>query len=462
MPSESNPTPLISLPSSTSSLARVSSLSPEQTTGLRTLLRPRLTKYIPHHPHPTQQVFLLLNKVRQLLFGGAAGGGKSDALLMAALQYVDVPGYSALLLRRRFTDLWQPDALIPRSIAWLHGTDAKWSEKHHQWTFPSGAVLKFGYLESDADVYQYQGAAFTFIGFDELTQFTQTQYDYLHTRLRRKKVGAVGAVPLRMRASANPGGIGHEFVKATFVDPPPSYRAAFIPSKLEDNPSLDIAEYEESLNAIADPVTRAQLRHGDWNTRPAGKLFKREWFRIVELEDLPSDLKWLRYWDLASTEKDEKKKKHDPDWTAGARLAVRKDASGARELWIRDVRRTRGSPGDVESFVAATAREDGRSVPIHIEEEGGSSGKNTTYNYQTRVLAGFTVKGHRKTGSKQEMWGPVSSLAQAGKVNLLRGVWNSWWLEEAVASPNPGVHDDGLDAVAGGYSRAAEPAIIFR
>ncbi|QDE83297.1 hypothetical protein BHS07_18005 [Myxococcus xanthus] len=419
-------------------------------------MEPRMTKYVPHRPHATQAAFLLLGAVREVLFGGAAGGGKSDALLMAALQYVDVPGYAAVLFRRTYQDLNQPDALIPRSKAWLMGTDAHWDKELHQWSFPAGSVLKFAYLQHADDVYNYQGAAYQFIGFDEATQFTQPMYDYLHGRLRKPESMDV---PLRMRGSANPGGIGHEWVKAKFIDVPPSSEVAFVPSKLEDNPSLNKAEYEKSLAAIADPVLRMQLRHGDWNVRPAGKLFRREWFHFVD--EVPAGLRWLRYWDLAATEERvgaRGKPKNDPDWTAGAKVAVRKLEGGAHELWIRDVRRIRGTPREVESFIRATAEEDGRAVPIWLEEEGGSSGKNTTYNYTARVLFGFTVRGHRKTGSKVEMWGPVSSQAQAGNVHLLRGAWNSWWVEEAVAAPNPGVHDDGLDAVAGGMAVASAPS----
>jgi predicted phage terminase large subunit-like protein len=262
-----------------------------------------------------------------------------------------------------------------------------------------------------------------------------------------------------MRGSANPGGIGHEWVKAKFIDYASS-SVAFVPSKLEDNPSLNQEEYEQSLAAISDEVLRAQLRHGDWDVRPAGRLFKREW---LKLEDAyPSGLRWKRYWDLAGTELDTRKRGHDPDWTAGALVAVRELKGGAKELWIRDVRRLRGSPGDVERFIHATAMEDGKAVPIYIEEEPGSSGKNTTHNYASRVLFGFSVRGHRKTGSKVEMWGPVSAQAQAGNVYLVRAPWNAWWLEEAVAAPNPGVHDDGLDAVSGGAAVASQPEIVVR
>ena len=435
-----------------SSLPRgwASKLPQEKLQEFAKAFQPKLTKYIPHKPHPTQQYFLLRNDKREVLFGGAAGGGKSDALLMAALQYVDIPGYAAILFRRKFTDLSQPDALIPRSHEWLASTNAKYDRNLHEWKFPTGGVpatLKFGYIESENDKYQYQGAAFQFVGFDELTQFPALDYDYLHGRLRRP---AGMNVPLRMRGSANPGGIGHEWVKAHFMDNAPQTGALFIPSKLEDNPSLDRAEYEKSLEAIRDPVLRAQLRHGDWTIRPAGKLFKREWFQVVDA--VPEGLKWVRYWDMAATEED-KKKKNDPDWTAGAKVAVQKAKDGAQAIWIADVRRIRARPAGVESFVRNTAIEDGRNIPVWIEQEPGSSGVNVIDNYVRRILFGWNVRGDKVTGPKVERWRPLSSQAEAGNVHLLRGAWNSWWLEEANASPQEGVHDDGLDAVAGALDK---------
>lgn len=208
---------------------------------------------------------------REALYGGAAGGGKSSALLMAAAQYVDTPGYAALLLRQSFPDLMQPDALIPRSKSWWHNK-ADWNAQTRRWTFPSGATVSFGYLERDDDVYQYQGAAYQFIGIDELTQHSEFRYRYLFSRLR--KPDGMSA-PLRMRASANPGGKGHEWVKQRFITGHDPDRA-FVPARLSDNPTLGYDDYVASLQYL-DPLTRAQLLAGDWDAYAGGR-FKREWF----------------------------------------------------------------------------------------------------------------------------------------------------------------------------------------
>lgn len=229
---------------------------------------------------PRQKLFLELPH-KEAFYGGAAGGGKSSALLMAALEHAHVPGYSALLLRRTFQDLSKPGALMDRAREWLASSGARWNEQKKQWRFPSGAVVAFGYLENESDIYQYQGAEYQFIGFDELTQFTERQYTYLFSRLRRL---SGQEIPLRMRSASNPGGIGAEWVQQRFIPDnwiPEHGRdlaliekdgRAFVPAKLVDNPYLDQAAYEESL-AELDDVTRAQLLEGDWQIRMRGNIY---------------------------------------------------------------------------------------------------------------------------------------------------------------------------------------------
>lgn len=216
---------------------------------------------------PKQAAFLLLDCL-EAFYGGAAGGGKSDALLAAALQYVDVPGYAALILRRSFRQLDQPDAIMARSKEWLmphrDTGGVHWNDDAKRWTFPSGATLTFGYLDHDDDVYNYQGPAFQFIGWDELTQFDEKPYDYLFSRSRRRKDLKSLGVPVRHRSASNPGGVGHAWVKARFIAPETRKPGViFIPARMEDNPGLDVDEYRLSMSHL-DPVLRAQLEEGDW------------------------------------------------------------------------------------------------------------------------------------------------------------------------------------------------------
>ena len=389
--------------------------------------------YCPEPPSAPQLAFLSLNH-REALYGGAAGGGKSSALLMAALQYVHVPGYSALLLRKTYADLSKPGALMDRALDWWMPTDAKWNAQDKQWTFPSGATINFGYLDAEKDKYTYQGAELQFIGFDEGTQFNETQYLYLISRLRRK---AGVDIPLRVRMASNPGGIGHEWVKQRFVVEGPSQGRPFIPAKLEDNPGIDQEDYRLSLDQL-DHLTRAQLLNGNWDIMPSGGLFERNWFQIIDIP--PSGGKVVRYWDLAATAAEPGK---DPDWTVGAKVRL---LDGV--FYIEDVRRMRGTPKDVENLVMRVAEEDGRKVAIRMEQEPGSSGVVVIDHYARRVLVGYDFKGDKKTGDKTDMARPVSAAAERGNVRLVRGTWINAFLDEIVAF-NQGPHDDQVDAVSG-------------
>lgn len=202
----------------------------------------------------------------------------SMALWFAALQYVHVPGYAALILRRTYADLAKPGALMDRSRAYLNGTDAVWNERDKRWTFPSGASITFGYLQNESDKYQYASAEFQKIGFDELTHFDSSQYTFLFSRLRKPSGGELSKVPLRMRSASNPGASGHQWVFERFVNEDTKKAdAVYVPSLMDDNPSCNIEEYRASL-ANVDPITRRQMEHGDWSAVEGGR-FKREWFK---------------------------------------------------------------------------------------------------------------------------------------------------------------------------------------
>jgi predicted phage terminase large subunit-like protein len=394
-----------------------------------------------------KQAQFLLFDGKEGLYGGAAGGGKSDCLLMAALQYVSESEYSAILFRRTFSDLSLSGALMDRAKEWLLGCQGvSWNETRHCFTFPSGAKLAFGYLETEADKFRYQGAEFQFIGFDELTQFTETQYRYLFSRLRRLESCPI---PLRMRSASNPGGVGHDWVKQRFLTEGLLFGRVFVPALLEDNPFLDRQEYEKSLCEL-DPITRRQYRTGDWSARHGGSLFTREKTQI--LSALPAGLKYVRFWDKASTAP--KKTSKDPDYTVGVKLS---EQNGV--YYVADVRRARKTPAEVQALIHQTATLDGYGVPVYMEQEPGSSGVDVIDHYCREVLKGYTFRGIKTTGSKTERAAPVSSAWDAGNFRLQQAPWNSEFLDELEAFPLGG-HDDQVDALSGAFNeiRNATPA----
>lgn len=378
---------------------------------------------------------------REAFYGGAAGGGKSEALLMAAAQYVEVPSYSALILRKTLPDLNQAGALIPRSHEWWGGTQAKWHESKKRWTFPSGAVIRFGYLETRADLNNYMGSEYQFIGWDELTQFTFDLYRFLFSRLRRK---ATMHVPLRMRGASNPGNVGHEWVKQRFLTEGHTFGRVFVPAKLSDNPSIDAEEYEKSLNEL-DPITRTQLLEGDWDVLGGGGNFHREWFDVMDVVPAQAE-RIVRYWDTASTAP-LPGRESEADWTVGTKMMRLNN-----EYFILDVTRFQGGPADVERVVSLTARADGERTEIYMEQEPGASGKIMIDHYQKKVLAGYYFQGIRSTGPKAVRAGQFASMCAAKNVHLIRGNWITSWLDELASFPN-GAHDDQVDSAAGAFNQ---------
>ena len=268
-------------------------------------LEPKKPLFCPETPSVNQKVFLRTYSI-EALFGGAAGGGKSSALLMAALQYVDVPGYSALLLRRTFADLSLPGALMDRFRTWMSGyEEVHWNANSFIATFPSGARVSFGYLNNAGDYVRYKGSEFQFIGMDEVTEIRESDYRYLFSRLRRPASGPLAEVPLRMRCASNPA---PNWVRQRFIVEGKEKQRVFVPSKLTDNPGIDAISYRQSLSAL-DPVERRRLEEGDWWSTTLGTMFERTSIVIIDNNELPpitSSAKVVRFWDLAATEPSDK------------------------------------------------------------------------------------------------------------------------------------------------------------
>ena len=222
------------------------------------------------HPNDGPQTDFLAAPEIDVLYGGAAGGGKSYAMLVDPLRYAHRAAHRALILRRSMPELRElidkSRELYPQAFP-----GCKFREVEKLWNFPSGAKVEFGFLERDADVYRYQGQAYSWIGFDEITHLpTEFAWNYLASRLRTTD----SEITPYLRCTANPGGVGAHWVKKRYVSPMPpneSFKGddglsrKFIPARLEDNPYLSQdGRYEQMLQALPD-VQRRQLLEGNWD-----------------------------------------------------------------------------------------------------------------------------------------------------------------------------------------------------
>lgn len=396
--------------------------------------------YSPHQPTPRQRAFLL-DFGKEALYGGAAGGGKSDAILMAALQFISFPGYAALILRRTFPDLSKPGALLDRAATWFKGKGPKYHTHTHTWTFPEGGRIVFGYCESHADVLQYQSSEWQYIAIDEVAEWAEERtYTFLFSRLRRPSGVSdddpLAKVPLRMRTGANPTGPGLKWVRDRFIVRGPHEGRTYYPARLEDNPHLDQKEYEHSLEQL-DPYERLRLRHGDWFASPPGSMFRREWFygndedipcRIVPAADPSPEWDVIRYWRYPNPPKPGK----EPDYLVGALVARHRSGT----FLIADIRRILDTPEEGEELMRSVALGDGQTIPVYVEEKSGESGKSLIRHLRNKVFPStHTVKKAPGTGDLVIRAEPVSSEASRGNLLLVDGPWVDAFIEEAELFP---------------------------
>jgi len=226
--------------------------------------------YVAFMPNEGPQTDFLASSEKDVLYGGAAGGGKSFAMLIDPLRSCHFKEHRALILRKSMPELRElidkSRDLYPRAFP-----GCKFREVEKLWNFPSGAKIEFGFLERDADVYRYQGQAYSWIGFDEITHLpTEFGWNYLASRLRTTN----SKIQTYLRCTANPGGVGAQWVKKRYVDPIDPNKTfkghdgltrRFIPARLQDNPYLaENGEYETMLLSLP-PVQRKQLLEGNWD-----------------------------------------------------------------------------------------------------------------------------------------------------------------------------------------------------
>lgn len=276
------------------------------------------TEEVVFAPNPGPQTEFLAANEREVLYGGSAGGGKSYGLLADPMRYFGNANFNGIILRRTNDELreliWKSQEIYPKAYP-----GARWQEKKSQWVFPSGGRLWMTYLERDEDVLRYQGQAFCYIAFDELTQHaTPFAWNYMRSRLRSTDP----SLPLYMRATTNPGGPGHSWVKRMFIDPAPAgkrfaatdietgdpmvypeshekagqplFYRRFIPASLKDNPYLMAdGQYEANLLALPE-MQRRQLLEGDWAIADGAAFPEfRQNVHVCDPFDIPSE--WRRF-----------------------------------------------------------------------------------------------------------------------------------------------------------------------
>lgn len=205
---------------------------------------PNKYRYIPLIPTVRQEAFLCLD-CREAFIAGDIGEGKTTALLMAALMYVDVPGYNAILFRRTHEELISLGQFRPLAYEWLGPTDAVWESDNYRWLFPSGATLNFGYLDGPNDHLNYLSGVYQFIGIDQAVEVREKHILHLLSKLRCR----IGTnTPLRFRCASNALACGQEtrgdWVRDRYINPDTKKQdATYMSFRLEANPYIDLREY---------------------------------------------------------------------------------------------------------------------------------------------------------------------------------------------------------------------------
>jgi predicted phage terminase large subunit-like protein len=422
-------------------------------------------------PQRGPQKRFLSSRADIAIYGGAAGGGKTWALLIDPLRHREERDFSAVFFRRTTVQIRNPGGLWDESFKLYPAAGGEPFAASLEWRFPSGAKVRFAHLEHEKTTLEWQGAQLPLICFDELTHFSAAQFWSLSARNR-----TMGATRPYIRATCNPdadswvadliawwidqetglpiqsrGGVLRWFVRIDdrleWADrksvlarrhrgvPPRSL--TFIPARLEDNRALTKADPGYRARLLSLPrVERERLLHGNWKIRAAaGLLFNRAWCPVVDAA--PAGLAVKRGWDLAATPKTEA---NDPDWTCGVKLG--RSADG--RYFVLDHRRLRATPAGVERFLANTASEDGVDVEIALPQDPGQAGKAQAAAL-VRALEGYAVRATPESGDKVTRFGPFSAQAEAGNVYVLRAPWNEAWFSSLEAFPTA-PHDDDADA----------------
>lgn len=416
------------------------------------------------------------------IYGGAAGGGKTFALLLECIRHKDVKGFGAVLFRENNIQitaeggLWDTSQLIYNQI---EGAISK-KTPSLQWIFPSGAKIGFAHLDREEDVHAWQGSQICLICFDELTHFSQSQFIYMLSRNR----SVCGVAPY-VRATCNPdadswvakfiawwidqdtgypimersgvvrymcvkdnkiyqGASKEELIEKYGVEEIDCKSITFIASTVYDNKALleTNPQYLSNLKSLTE-VDKERLLFGNWKIKASsGKYFTRAQIKAENLlTEVPKDIiKWVRAWDLAATEEGN----GDADYTSGVLIGKRKDGRAV----ILDVINVRLNASNVEELIKSTSKADrakyGFLYTVRIPQDPGQAGKDQAQHHM-KMLSGYDVKIHPITGSKETRATPFAAQWQHGNVDVLIAEWNDEYFSQMESFPES-KHDDMVDA----------------
>lgn len=450
-------------------------------------------KAVEIRPQAGPQEDFLASPADIVIYGGAAGGGKSWGLLMEPLRHVTTnPEFYALFLRRTTVQIRNPGGLWDESRKLYSLIGGKPRENDLIWRWAPGGYVKMSHLEHESSVTDWQGSQIPLIMFDELTHFSEAQFFYMLSRNR----SMCGVKPY-VRATCNPdaeswvakfiawwigedglpikerSGVVRYFVRVgeeifwgdskqelinrygnpelphDHEDQVRPKSLTFIPAKLSDNKKLTEADPDYKANLMAlSRVERERLLGGNWKVvRGNGMYFKRGDARVIPNNSIPRDeiAKIVRGWDLAATEKSEASP--DPDWSAGVKLALMKNG----RYVVMHVAHDRLRSHDVRKLVRNLASSDGIGCKIGLVQDPGQAGKEQAESYVS-FLSGYIVDVERASGDKETNADPFAAQWQAGNVDVYEGPWNDTYFSELEAFGTGTAHDDQVDASSKAFS----------
>lgn len=440
-------------------------------------------------PQPKQWEFLSC-PADIVLYGGAAGAGKTLSVVIEALRNISNPEYNGVIFRRTSPEIKNPGGLWDESskIYPLVGGDG--AESRLTWKFPSGAKILFSHMERESDKEKWQGSAIPFMAWEELTHFSRGQFTYMLSRSR-----SMSGIRPYIRATCNPdadswvaeliawwigedgyiipersgviryftvkndefiwGDTPEEVVDLCGGDRKPEEIKSFtfISAKLSDNQKLLEVnpEYEGNLKALSH-VEQERLLHGNWKIRPAaGLYFKDEDFQVIEPNQVPPNVRWCRSWDFAGTADTEN---NQADRTAKVKMGRCKDTG---RIIIADAEAYRKSTFDVEQDLLKTAERDGKLIEITIPQDPGQAGKAQARQMVAK-LAGYNVRVMLPQGDKESRAKGMSAQAGGGNVYIVQGDWNKEYIKEMVNFPDSKLKDL-VDASSDAFNHLCDPSV---